>query len=117
MWFFCPFVANEDFIPELFRADALLFLYPPTGRVGVFSGKLFEYISTAKPIIAATVLNDVAAGLIMEYKVGHPVGFNDIEGIKRSFMEAASLWQNKVSLNVPVEKIHLLHRKNQWKNY
>jgi len=110
---FSPFVPNEMLIPELFKADALLFVNPPTGNTGAFTGKIFEYISTAKPMIPVTVLHDVAADLITEYRVGTPVDFYDIEGIKQSFLHAAGLWKNKESLQIPLEKIRLLHRKNQ----
>ncbi|HOY32084.1 MAG TPA: glycosyltransferase [Bacteroidales bacterium] len=110
---FSPFVPNEKMIPELFNADALLFVNPPTGNTGAFTGKIFEYISTGKPMIPVTVLQDVAADLISEYGVGTPVDFYDIEGIKRSFLAAAQLWKNKKMLDIPVEKIMLLHRRKQ----
>ncbi|HOV10571.1 MAG TPA: glycosyltransferase [Bacteroidales bacterium] len=110
---FSPFIPNDKMIPELFNADALLFVNPPTGNTGAFTGKIFEYISTGKPMIPVTVLHDVAADLISEYGVGTPVDFYDIEGIKQSFLGAAQLWKNKETLQIPVEKIKLLHRRKQ----
>ena len=47
--------------------DANIMLHPRGERKGVYSGKLFDYISAQKPIIACVDKNDVAAELIYSF--------------------------------------------------
>jgi len=90
-------------------------ILPADDRKGVYSGKLFDYLSVKKPIIAVIDLNDVAAQLIQQLNAGYVADFNNPNDIASSILAAFSLWKNKVSLDVDDEKFALLHRKHQVK--
>ena len=47
--------------------DFNLFVHPRSERKGVYTGKLFDYISAAKPILACVDKDDVAAKMIEEF--------------------------------------------------
>ena len=106
-------LTSTEVIHELIKVDALLFFSPPTGRKGIFTGKIFEYISVEKPIIAIVDVNDVAADLIIEHNAGFVADYYDLESIKASIKNAVTLWKKKEVLNFDKKKIQMLQRKHQ----
>jgi len=114
----CKFVPKVDqlkSIDYMGNADANLLILPANDRKGVYSGKLFDYLSVKKPIIAVIDPNDVAAQLIQQLNAGYVADFNNPNEIASSILAAFSLWKNKVSLDLDDEKFALLHRKHQVK--
>ena len=61
--------------------DTLVVIHS-TGRKGVYTGKLFDYLATNKPILALCDPEDVVGRLLNETKAGFTVDNADIEGIK-----------------------------------
>ena len=59
----CKNVPHEEAIKiSITEVDTLLMMYQ-SGRKGVYSGKLFDYLATNKPILALYDPNDVVATL------------------------------------------------------
>ncbi len=110
---FLGYCDNKNLIYSLLDADALLLILPNNNRVGVYSGKIFEYISVKKPIIAILNKEDVAAALINEYKAGYCANYNDIDEIKNSILFAYNIWKNREQIGLSSEEIYKLHRKYQ----
>ncbi|MDX1445540.1 hypothetical protein, partial [Lishizhenia sp.] len=110
-----PSMSNEECLSYMFKADCNLLLHPPMGVKGVFTGKLFEYLSTMKPVFGMVDLDDVAADLIHELNGGVCVDFYDVEGIKRSFLTLYKQWQQKEKQAYKEELVPTLHRKTQTK--
>ena len=126
---------NNFFIPELFKnscrfyekvnqnealkiiaeADANLLVLPTIGTQGVYSGKIFDYISVYKPIIAVVDKSDVAAKLINELNAGFVADFDSINEIEKCIQSAYELWQKKEKLNSNRVEVLKLHRKFQVK--
>ena len=53
------------------RSDILLLLtWNDPQEKGVFTGKLFEYIGSAKPILSIGAVDDVASNLIRDHNFG-----------------------------------------------
>lgn len=55
-----PSMPNDECLSYMFNADCNLLLHPPMGVKGVFTGKLFEYLSTLKPVFGMVDMEDVA---------------------------------------------------------
>lgn len=110
---FVPRQAQLDAVRIMMEADCNLLLLPKSTRKGVYSGKLFDYLSTEKPILALVDLEDVAAELILELGAGSVVDFNDVEGMALALQHLMENWQNRQSLEVNKDQVQLLHRKHQ----
>jgi hypothetical protein len=85
------------------------------GVKGVYTGKLFEYISAQKPILGLIDVEDVAAKLILETKSGEVVDFYNVDEIKKAILEIQEGWRVKKMLSIDAEKVKLLHRREQVK--
>lgn len=110
---FIPALSNEEAVKIIAASDANLLILPQTGRKGVYSGKIFDYISVRKPVIAVVDPSDVAAELIREYEAGYVAGFDDIPAIEQAIESAYALWEKRAFLPVDANKVKELHRKYQ----
>lgn len=106
-------VSHEKSLSMMRNADLNVLIQPPTGRKGVYTGKIFEYISVAKPVLAIVDETDVAAELINDLEVGFVAAFTDIEAIKASLVRIIGMWKNREHLNVNPDSLIKLHRKYQ----
>ncbi len=112
---FIPPVNNNKAIELISKADSSLLILNEINRVGVYSGKIFDYLSVQKPIITLVNPNDVAADLIREYKAGIIADFNQPDEIANSIEFAWKIWNDKSYLPVDEVKVKTLHRKHQVK--
>jgi glycosyltransferase involved in cell wall biosynthesis len=102
-------------------SEALLLLIPDAGGrgKGVLSGKVFEYLAAARPILAVVPPDGAAAQLIHDASAGLVVAPDDVDGIESALrdlharwasgaLEDAPLsaeWQRKVSRRSRVEEL------------
>lgn len=113
------FVVVEEKLPyneaihRMSQADLLLFIHPNTGEKGIFTGKLFDYLSVRKPILAICDKDDVAAELIGQLKAGYIAAFDDAHEIGQKLTQAYEDWKNGRFVLPSQEKINTLHRKFQ----
>lgn len=107
-------VAHSEAIQMSLDVDTLVVIHS-TGRKGVYTGKLFDYLATNKPILALCDPEDVVARLLDDTKAGFTVDNADIEGIKKMILRCYSIWKNKEVLPRNWEKIRRYTRKNQCK--
>jgi len=110
-----PTVAHPEAIKEMQSSDALLLLHPNNGRKGVYTGKIFEYLATTKPIIAFVDSSDVASDLIKKCNAGYVSDFDNIEGIKEVIMNVYNDWKSDIIKEVDMNVIKMHHRKEQVK--
>ena len=85
----------------------------PKGRKGVYTGKLFDYPATNKPILAICDPDDVIADLLEETRAGFTADETDNEQVKRMLLRCYSIWKNKEVLPRDWDKIRQYSRKNQ----
>ena len=97
------------------ESDINLLILPNNGRKGVFTGKLFDYLSVLKPILAIVDKKDVAATLINELNAGYVAEFDDIKEIEKMIILSVNNWVNKVHFDVDIDGVEKLHRKYQVK--
>ena len=112
---FLEAVSNEKAVELLAISDCNLLIHPPSEAKGIFTGKLFDYLSVYKPILALVDKEDVAAQLIEDCKAGFNCDFYSIQEIKTAILEVIELWSNQQFLDYQSNKIHQLHRRDQVK--
>jgi hypothetical protein len=110
-----PGVDYLESIRLMATMDANLLVLPSGVGKGVFSGKIFDYISAKRPILAFVDIDDVAANLILNFNCGYVNDFQNIDGGAKSILD----WVNDLNSNSPrvatYENILSLHRKSQIK--
>ena len=110
---YSPRVDNLSAVKVMMSSDCLLLIHPVSSRKGVYTGKLFDYISVKKPILALVDETDVAADLIRETNAGVVANFDDIEAVQKAFLKVYSIWKNRHTLDHDEKKIQKLHRRYQ----
>lgn len=99
---------------ELMAETSCNILIIPKGeRKGVFSGKLFDYISVQKPVLAFVDTEDVAAKLILDFDCGYVAEFSDVDAVKKVILEAFNDWKMNQLKFATFGQVQTLHRRNQ----
>jgi glycosyltransferase involved in cell wall biosynthesis len=122
-----PYAPRRQSLELQRDSEALLLLIPDAGGrgKGVLSGKVFEYLAAARPILALVPPDGAAAQLIRDASAGVVVAPDDVDGIESALrdlharwragaLEDAPLsadWQQRVARRTRVEELaHLLDR-------
>ncbi len=108
-------VKHSQAIEIMKKSDALLLIHPTNGRKGVYTGKLFEYLASLKPIIALIDEEDVASKLIQEANAGYISDNTNIGKIEMILEEAHKEWKEKQKREFNIDIIKKHHRKEQVK--
>lgn len=110
-----PNLPYREAIQKMATFDCNVQLHPKSEQKGIFTGKLFDYISVQKPVLACVDKTDVAAKLIEEFNSGYVAEFDDLEENKKVILNAYADWkQNKIKF-ASNEQVESLHRKEQVK--
>lgn len=110
---FLPKLENKEAVSFIINADCNLLILPKIQRKGVYSGKIFDYLSARKPIIAVIDTEDVAAELIKNLNAGFIAEFDNINMIAETIEKAYFWWKEKKGLCNNKYEIEKLHRKYQ----
>lgn len=102
-------VSQQESLQYMMMADANLFMIGKSERVGVFTGKLFDYLSVGKPVLAIVNTEDVAAKLIIELNAGFVASNQNIVEVKEAILETLS----KKQLTIDKNAVLKLHRSFQ----
>ncbi len=108
-------VEHNEALELMKNSDALLLIHPNTGRKGVYTGKLFEYLGMNKPILALVDTSDVASQLIAKANAGYSVEENNIEEIQNRFLDIYSQWEKGEAFKPNIAVIKQHHRREQVK--
>ena len=106
-------VGQNEIFERMCKSDLNILIQPPTGRKGVYTGKIFEYIAAQKSILALVDPTDVAADLIRDFNAGYVVEFSDIAATERAILTALDRWKHNEFLSTDPDRIMQLHRKYQ----
>lgn len=104
---------------ELIRAAdcLLLFIANIPNAEGIYTGKLFEYLAVARPIIGLVPPKGVAADLIKAANVGDVVASDDIYAIKKALLKYYNdFYAQGIVYNPSVEIIESFDRKKLTSN-
>ncbi len=88
-------------------------MHPASKQKGVFTGKLFDYISVQRPVLALVDLTDVAAKLVRDFECGYVAEFDDVKMIKEQIWQAFQDWKNKDIKIATNDDKNSLHRSFQ----
>lgn len=106
-------MSYEEAIRKMMHMDLNIVLHPRSTNKGVFTGKLFDYISVGRPVLACVDTDDVAAKLVLDLAAGYVAEFDDESENTVAIEKAFDDWlQNKMP-QVSEENRLSLHRKNQ----
>jgi hypothetical protein len=110
-----PNLPYLEAIEKMATFDCNVQLHPKSEQKGIFTGKLFDYISVQKPVLAFVDKTDVAAKLIEEFDCGYVAEFDQFQENRKIILNAFEDWkQNKIKF-ASDEQVASLHRKEQVK--
>ena len=109
-----PYMKHRECLLELAGSDALLLIEGAgPGAEAFYTGKVFEYMNTGRPILAAIPSRGAAAGLIRETRTGIVSDCTDVEGTAENIYRLYAEWEQKQSSYHPDrEKIAGFERKS-----
>jgi hypothetical protein len=111
--FLLGYTSYEEAIGNMQDMDVNLLLLPNRGRKGVFSGKLYDYISAGRSILCLSDHYDVADSLIASLGCGYSSLLSDEASIAASIHRIFLDWERN-SLRMPeASAINAYHRSQQ----
>ena len=108
-----PSLSYTEAIEKMATMDANIQIHPRSEQKGIFTGKLFDYISVQKSVIALVDTEDVAAKLIQDFDCGYVAEFSEMEANKKVILEAFNDWKMNQLKFATFEQVQTLHRRNQ----
>ncbi len=108
-----PYMKHRECLFELIKSDALLLIEPSgPGAEAFYTGKVFEYMNTKRPILASIPEHGAAAQLITDTKTGLVSDFNDIQTTKKNLIELYNCWTNDTNpVNPVIDEVKKFERK------
>jgi len=110
-----PYATRQRALELQRDSDALLLLIPEAGGrgQGVLSGKVFEYLASERPILAAVPPDGAAAGLIRETGAGVVAAPDDVDALKEALTALVERFRNGglPAVELPAETRHRLSRR------
>lgn len=99
-----PYMKHRECLAELIKSDALLLIEPSgPGAEAFYTGKVFEYMNTERPILATIPQRGAAAQLVRETKTGLVSDFNDIENTTANLINLYNCWKDKIKPVTPIK--------------
>lgn len=93
-----PYMKHSECLKHLVSSDALLHIEGNArGSEAFYSGKIFEYMNTGRPVLAIIPIRGVAAQLIKDTKIGLVSDSEDVEHTMENIKELYTMWVNKIS--------------------
>ena len=111
---FRPYIPHKQVLQEQRTSDVLLLLLMPesTPRAkGLLTGKLFEYLSSGRPILCIGPEDGDAAHIIETAKAGRTVGFGKKEKMKETIKELFSQYETGTLQGCDSQSIEKYSRK------
>jgi len=107
----------EHAISTMAGMSVNLLLHPKNNRKGVYTGKLFDYISVQVPVLAMIDPDDVAADLIREFNCGYIAEFDDVAQNKNALQQAYLDWTKQIQRIANDSQVATLHRDKQLEKF
>jgi hypothetical protein len=92
-----------------------MYTFTKNARKGFYTGKLFEYMASLRPILALVDKDDIAAQLIRESMTGYIADSENIGEIKAALLQAYNDWREHGEFEPNIEIIKKHHRREQAK--
>lgn len=110
---YLPYMEHKKSIEKLIESDILLFIIGEgKGAENFYSGKVFEYMNTNRPILALVPPKGVAADVIRDTKTGYISETTNVNNIKDLMLKLYTDWKNNtIKLQPNWDKIKTFERK------
>ncbi len=109
---FTGFVPRKKALQYLLQADVLLLLLSKARGKDVVPSKIFEYVASGKPILSLVPPDGAAASIIKKTKTGVVADFENVEEIKKAYLEFYSQWKRKgISIQTDWEEVKKYDQK------
>ena len=91
-----PYVPHQEAVNRMVKSNILLFIIPraENNRL-IITGKLFEYMASATPMLSIGPIDGDASLLIKEGKRGTMLDYADKDGIKALLIQRYLLWKEQ----------------------
>ncbi|SKB66299.1 hypothetical protein SAMN05660477_00581 [Soonwooa buanensis] len=110
------YLAHGESYQEMKNSDLLLITnFPNDSSKGIIPGKLFEYLSTGKPILSFGPREADVSKILEETKAGKHFDYSEIESLKSYILKIYQLWKSGNS-NSENANIDAFSRRNLTKN-
>lgn len=88
------YMEHGECLKNMMASDAMLLIEGGgPGSEAFYTGKIFEYIQTNNPILAAIPENGAAAMLIRNTRTGIVCDWSDVEAIEKGFFDMFDSWE------------------------
>ncbi|MCS7081814.1 MAG: glycosyltransferase family 4 protein [Bacteroidetes bacterium] len=88
-----PYLPHEAALQRMRTADALLLVINRVpGAEGIITGKLYEYIASARPVLGIGPPEGEAAQILRQSGAGQMFDWDDVEGLKRQLRALYAAW-------------------------
>jgi hypothetical protein len=112
-----PFQPYSTVLAEQHAADELLLhVAPGHGSQGVYTGKVFEYVASKRPVLAMVPHDNVAGQLILDADAGTVVDPDDVSAIVEHLRSVHDTWLANGrgnDLEVPQSVLESISRRSQ----
>lgn len=107
-----PYIPHEEINKMQMESQVLLLLINNTPNAkGILTGKLFEYLSSGRPILCVGPEDGDAAHIISEAKAGVTVGFEDKEKMKTEIMRLYEAYKKGIPHQTDIDLVSRYSRK------
>jgi len=110
-----PYMEYEEAVKKMADMDCNILILPFDDRPGVYSGKLFDYISSGRSILAVVNTEDVAGKLVEKLGCGYLADYRSFEDIKRAVSKVVEDWNAGCLRTAAESEIEKMHRRKQVK--
>ncbi|MBZ9685574.1 glycosyltransferase [Clostridium estertheticum] len=94
------YLPHSQCISHMKGADVNLIIFPDEDESkSMFSGKIFDYIGSQRPILGIMPSNGVASNLIIDKEIGYSYEHGDVEGIYNFIKSNYEKWKNNEDTN------------------
>lgn len=94
------YVPHGVVLKEMKKAAVNVVILPDNEESkGIYTGKIFDYILSERPILGVMPLGGVASDLINSKGIGLAVDYNDLKSTKKYLEEVYNKWVSKQELN------------------
>ncbi|GKX30444.1 glycosyl transferase family 1 [Vallitalea longa] len=110
---YLPYMEHKKSIEKLVESDILLFIIGEgKGAENFYSGKVFEYMNTNRPILALVPPKGVAADVIKDTNTGYISDTTNVKQIKELMLKLYFDWKNDaIEMNPNWDKIKTFERR------
>ena len=111
---FNEYVPHNKAVELMKNANINLIILPDEeNSKGIYTGKIFDYMLSEKPILAIMPTDGVAAVTITDNKIGKAYNHGDVDGIKKFILTIYDMFINKEDISTDaINKCEKFSRKN-----